>query len=298
MSCNQPNNNPVTPISAAAQQAASDLLAAGQAYADAGMQAEALQLYAQAWDVLAQAGDRYADNAAGVLGRGGDAADNFFSTLVENHWNNTVGADAYANLFDNVAAQHLGNYLDYLRDSNGTPPDTQFIVSSYESALALSHLDASAAFDGAWATAVPGQTIADSSWAGFLGMEAARITTSETTNGLNNAEASALLALDFAQTLASISQSDPNLLLAIITGSPAIAAQSPTLRDFAKRFGEGAWDYLKDALESGDDWIVPDTCEPETDENTAILFNAAQRDIVKSGVWPVCSMKRQAASFC
>lgn len=42
--------------------------------------------YAQAWDVLAQAGDRYADNAAGVLGRNNsDVADLFFQKLVK-HW--------------------------------------------------------------------------------------------------------------------------------------------------------------------------------------------------------------------
>lgn len=82
MSCHQPNTGTPSNISAAAQQAARDLLTAGNAYAEAGMQAEALQLYAQAWDVLAQAGDRYADNAAGVLGRGADAADRLFESLV------------------------------------------------------------------------------------------------------------------------------------------------------------------------------------------------------------------------
>ncbi|WGS87962.1 hypothetical protein [Methylomonas sp. UP202] len=39
--------------------------------------------YALAWDALARGGDRYADNAAGVLGRGGDAADFFFQKLVQ-----------------------------------------------------------------------------------------------------------------------------------------------------------------------------------------------------------------------
>jgi len=29
-----------------------------------------------------------------------------------------------------------------------------------------------------------------------------------------------------------------------------------------------------------------------------MTLREADRDIVKSGVWPVCSMKRQAASFC
>lgn len=34
--------------------------------------------YVEAWNALARGGDRYADNAAGVLGRNADAADLFF----------------------------------------------------------------------------------------------------------------------------------------------------------------------------------------------------------------------------
>lgn len=46
-------------------------VAEARAYFDQGQ-------YALAWDALARGGDRYADNAAGVLGRGGDAADYCF----------------------------------------------------------------------------------------------------------------------------------------------------------------------------------------------------------------------------
>lgn len=50
--------------------------------------------YAGAWETLANAGDNYADNAAAVIG--GDAyGGDLFSTLVRNHWENTVGADTY-----------------------------------------------------------------------------------------------------------------------------------------------------------------------------------------------------------
>lgn len=42
---------------------------------------------------MAAGGDRYADNAAGVLGRSSNAADIFFQALVESHWKNTVGED-------------------------------------------------------------------------------------------------------------------------------------------------------------------------------------------------------------
>ena len=48
--------------------------------------------YAGAWSTLAQAGDRYADNAAMVLNVGTDAAGQFFYDLVQNHWADTVGA--------------------------------------------------------------------------------------------------------------------------------------------------------------------------------------------------------------
>jgi len=41
--------------------------------------------YMEAWDTLGQAGDRYADNAAGVLGRNQNAGDQFFQSLVRNY---------------------------------------------------------------------------------------------------------------------------------------------------------------------------------------------------------------------
>lgn len=63
-------------------------------------------LYAQAWNALAQGGDRYADNAAGVLGRNQDSADFFFQKLVQHYWDNTVPG-AYSDKFNVVARDHL-----------------------------------------------------------------------------------------------------------------------------------------------------------------------------------------------
>ena len=76
--------------------------------------------YAAAWAVLANAGDRYADNAAEVLSGvdpftgTSDPAAQFFQTLVKEHWTNTVGATVYAQYENAVAGAHLDNYLTEL----------------------------------------------------------------------------------------------------------------------------------------------------------------------------------------
>jgi len=153
--------------------------------------------YAGAWSTLAQAGDRYADNAAMALGGGNDAAGPFFHDLVQNHWNATVGADVYAQKFNDVARAHLDNYLTEL--NNGSIPSTQNIIKSYEDALSQNGVDKSAAFDGAWAVAGGG-----SSWGAMLAMDVSRITTSDSNNGLTPEQAREILATDFAKTLIDV----------------------------------------------------------------------------------------------
>lgn len=80
--------------------------------------------YAGAWRELANAGDRYADNAAGVVGQSNNAGDTFFKNLVQNYWESTVGADVYQQKFSDVASLHLGNYLGFLEQNQGLKPDT------------------------------------------------------------------------------------------------------------------------------------------------------------------------------
>lgn len=113
----------------------------------------------EAWNVLAQAGDRYADNAVAVLGRNSDAADRVFELLVKSTWENTVGKDAYDSKFPAVARQHLSNYLDILQ--SGRMPTTQDIITSYESAARGNDLPPEVAIDGIWSKAAD---ILGSSW--------------------------------------------------------------------------------------------------------------------------------------
>ena len=163
-------------IPPAAVQAARDQLTQGNAMA--------------AWETLANAGDRYADNAAAVLGRNGDLADRFFHDLVKNYWEATVGADAYQQKFDDLAQKHLDNYLKELE--KGLMPDTQDILTSYEGAARVVDLSPNVAFDGALSRALEGPGWS-AIWGTLLGMEGDRVTKSETKNDLTPGQAASLI---------------------------------------------------------------------------------------------------------
>ncbi|WP_150049248.1 MULTISPECIES: hypothetical protein [Methylomonas] len=198
-------------------------VAEARAYFDQGQ-------YASAWDALARGGDRYADNAAGVLGRGGDAADYFFQKLVQ-HWWDYNEPGAYETKFDAVAHDHLDNYLTQVE--RGYLPDTQFILNSYEQALRDNQLSASIAFDGAWAKAVPGDVF-DGTWGiPFLGMELDRLTTSESHNNLTQGEAAALIGNAMTEALYDVSKQ-------------GFMASGEFVTAMIGRFGEGVGDYFRD----------------------------------------------------
>jgi hypothetical protein len=153
--------------------------------------------YGQAWQILADAGDRYADNAASVIA-GTSLSGQFFHELVKNNWENTVGIDVYNTKFQDVAQAHLNNYLGLLE--RGYIPSTQDILNSYQSALTDNGIPTIVAFDVAWAKMIPGTTgFSDSTWAVFLNIDASRITTSNTNDSTPAAVAAALVAFDFAQ---------------------------------------------------------------------------------------------------
>lgn len=139
--------------------------------------------YKEAWNTLAQAGDRYADNAAGVLGRNQDAGDRFFQRLVQAHWENTVGAEAYQQKFLAVAAEHLDTYLKQIE--TGSLPTTQDVLNSYEDAAGRVGLDKNVAFDGALARMADPLS---ATWGLFLGMDPSRISGSDTTNTLSRGQ--------------------------------------------------------------------------------------------------------------
>jgi hypothetical protein len=70
-----------------------------------------------AWQVLADNGDTYADNAAVVTGNADNPTDKFYQYMVKNNWSNaTGGSEAYNTYFNDVAQQHLQNYLNMLRN--------------------------------------------------------------------------------------------------------------------------------------------------------------------------------------
>lgn len=209
-----------TTISATAVATARDLYNQGQ--------------YGQAWEALAQAGDRYADNAAGVVGPSKDGGDLFFKTLVQHYWENTVGAETYQQKFTEVAGKHLNNYLTELERNDGLKPDTQFIIDSYEDALGRSGVSTNAAFDGAWAKAMPDDVL-DSTWAvPFLGMEPFRMGTSATNNTLTPEQAQQMIFTAMGEALLDIGLS---------------GRQKDFVDSMAKRFGDGVTDYWGDLVD-------------------------------------------------
>ena len=206
----------------------------------------------EAWNVLAQAGDRYADNAAAVLGRNSDAADRVFELLVKSTWENTVGKDAYDSKFPAVARQHLSNYLDILQ--SGRMPTTQDIITSYESAARGNDLPPEVAIDGIWSKAAD---ILGSSWGVALGLEPSRITTSNATNNLTPDEARGLIARAMGQTVNDLRR-EGRLLEAV--------------KDLEIRRIQATWDYLGDAWSTAIKLIAP-AASATANVLDALIFN-------------------------
>ncbi len=111
--------------------------------------------------------------------------------------------------------------------------------NSYEDALAKNGVDKSAAFDGAWAKATPGD-VADGSWGAFLGMDTDRITTSHTSNGLNEWQAKALVMFDFLRTAQDM-------------GPSGFGA---AVGELISRGGTAMVDYFKDTLGAAFDFLI------------------------------------------
>lgn len=122
-----------------------------------------------AWQVLADHGDGYADDAAHVTGEPQNATDKAYQYMVHHHWDNVTGSpDAYNNYYNDVAKMHLTNYLNMLSD--GKIPTTNDIVDSYISSLAAVDLPPATAFDAAWES-----VFGNSDWAKMLSMDPSRI---------------------------------------------------------------------------------------------------------------------------
>jgi hypothetical protein len=167
-----------------------------------------------AWRVLAANGDTYADNAAGVTAKQpASASEWMFNDLVKHHWENTVGADAYARYFDKVAMAHIDNYLELIDDYQTWPTSTQ-IADSYVDALRDNGLPSVAAFDLVWEAAGLGNK-----WASMLGLEPERIgAESAESNNVSPDVAKMALYMDARDTLIDLKSMGPLGDVASIVG--------------------------------------------------------------------------------
>ncbi|EJU71165.1 iron-regulated protein FrpC [Neisseria meningitidis 92045] len=140
------------------------------------------------WRYLANLGDRYADNAAAIVGK--DANLNglnlWMKKGVENLWDDTVGKKTRLEKFDRVALQHFSQYVDLINKNNGRLPNTSEIERSYYKAVTYHGVSSSAAIDLVINRSLP--DMADGYWALGLGIEAERIHNEQAVNNPNGSE--------------------------------------------------------------------------------------------------------------
>ncbi|HGT4277827.1 TPA: hypothetical protein ACM245_001590, partial [Neisseria meningitidis] len=140
------------------------------------------------WRYLANLGDRYADDAAAIVGK--DANLNglnlWMKKGVENLWDDTVGKKTRLEKFDRVALQHFSQYVDLINENNGRLPNTSEIERSYYKAVTENGVSSSAAIDLVINRSLP--DMADGYWALGLGIEAERIHNEQAVNNPNGSE--------------------------------------------------------------------------------------------------------------
>ncbi|MBG8766749.1 calcium-binding protein, partial [Neisseria meningitidis] len=140
------------------------------------------------WRYLANLGDRYADDAAAIVGK--DANLNglnlWMKKGVENLWDDTVGKKTRLEKFDRVALQHFSQYVDLINENNGRLPNTSEIERSYYKAVTENGVSSSAAIDLVINRSLP--DMADGYWALGLGIEAERIHNAQAVNNPNGSE--------------------------------------------------------------------------------------------------------------
>ncbi|HEZ5882489.1 TPA: iron-regulated protein FrpC, partial [Neisseria meningitidis] len=140
------------------------------------------------WRYLANLGDRYADDAAAIVGK--DANLNglnlWMKKGVENLWDDTVGKKTRLEKFDRVALQHFRQYARLINQNNGRLPNTSEIERSYYKAVTDNGVSSSAAIDLVINRSLP--DMADGYWALGLGIEAERIHNEQAVNNPNGSE--------------------------------------------------------------------------------------------------------------
>lgn len=127
------------------------------------------------WRYLADLGDRYADNAAAIIGKDEDlnGLNLWMKRGVENLWDDTVGREARLEKFDRVALQHFEQYINLIDKDNGRLPNTSEIEGSYYKAVTDNGISTSSAIDLVINRVLPNSV--DGYWAMGLGMDIERI---------------------------------------------------------------------------------------------------------------------------
>nr|P55127.1 RecName: Full=Iron-regulated protein FrpC [Neisseria meningitidis serogroup C]AAA99902.1 iron-regulated protein [Neisseria meningitidis] len=140
------------------------------------------------WRYLANLGDRYADNAAAIVGKDTNlnGLNLWMKKGVENLWDDTVGKKTRLEKFDRVALQHFSQYVDLINKNNGRLPNTSEIERSYYKAVTYHGVSSSAAIDLVINRSLP--DMADGYWALGLGIEAERIHNEQAVNNPNGSE--------------------------------------------------------------------------------------------------------------
>ncbi|RQK16677.1 iron-regulated protein FrpC, partial [Neisseria meningitidis] len=140
------------------------------------------------WRYLANLGDRYADDAAAIVGKDTNlnGLNLWMKKGVENLWDDTVGKKTRLEKFDRVALQHFSQYVDLINENNGRLPNTSEIERSYYKAVTENGVSSSAAIDLVINRSLP--DMADGYWALGLGIEAERIHNEQAVNNPNGSE--------------------------------------------------------------------------------------------------------------
>lgn len=217
------------------------------------------------WRYLANSGDRYADNAAGIVGKANlDGFDLWMKKAVENLWDDTVGQEVRLEKFDDVALQHFKQYVDLIDDKNGRLPNTSEIKKSYYKAVTINGVSSSAAID-----LVINRVAPEGYWATGLELEFGRI---DGTHAVSNPNGS---TLDNAGLLGS----------ALVKGLGDAFIENPLTfkRDVENDLTRLALDYGKDALKGINEFskdlfnAVKDGMEQAIDD-AANKYNQAKSD--------------------
>ena len=180
-----------------------------QSYAAAGN-------YQGGWNYLASIGDNYADNAYAVTsGNATGVIDQGFQILVQKHWTNTAGQNAYAEKSEQVARQHFRQYVDAIGGNAGYAlPTSKQIEKSYRDAVEFANLPPETAFDGVFTRSIgdladqfwPGPKEDGLDWTDFLRMEDKRQVGSDVFNDIDPAKAWDTLLKDMRGTVQELAR--------------------------------------------------------------------------------------------